>query len=290
MKKLFNPKRLLKKRNSAGFTLIEMIVAVLLLGILVVGIMTFASPIFNMMKTNQKSARATMLAEAIDVYITGCLRYAVRAEVFTNADLVDAKDHGMADDSSGGMLNLTIFMQAGDNASKYEVRCLGITWMDEGSTNKKKLMLTNCLVDPDMGHKLKILDVQKVFDDSMYHNLYPRIEFSTFKLQDNTGAPLSDKANGYKITSKIFASPECYNVALGDAGRDATPESFKGATYVECFNMLKGDGSPYPASEVVKMFATTDGALTYRDMSRDYSEGSNTYYYPDTFIYYIVQK
>ena len=321
MKKLFNLKRLLKKRNNGGFTLVEVVISCALLGILVVGVVSFMAPVMSMVQMNQKNARATMLAEALDVYISGCLRNARKVEVFTNTSVGEVTSSGIYGTSaevSGGKLNLTLFMSAGNNYDLYEIRCLGITWEDDEMspvTGRKKLIVTNCkveMVSDKYNNDLRIKDIQKVFDDSMYDGLYPVITLETFKTQNDDGSPGSYAANGYKISSKIFADPDCYDIT-SDAARENTTLAFEGVTYVECTNMKTKttvDGEekrvPEPASairqvrkdqkedpsnpdsKIIKSGAQT--AIESSNSSDRYSIGSKTYYYPSTFIYYIVPK
>lgn len=291
MKKRFNLKRLLSKRNNGGFTLVEVIISCMLLGILVLGVVTFITPIMNMMTNNKKTARATMLAESINTYIMGTIRGAEKIEVFTGVPYHQAVLKGMDDDHSGSMLNLTIFMGAGDNASKYEVRCLAVHWVTDTSSpiaGKKKLMLTNCMVDNNFSagyaNKLKIVGIPtKVFDDSMYSDLYPMITVETFSRQDSSGKDTHINANGYKISSKIYLDMDCYSTT-SDTARENGTLSFEGVSYVQCHNIGN-------ASSIANVYSTQNGIDLGVSFSGNlYTENEHDYYYPSTYIYYIVRK
>lgn len=296
MKKSLNLKRLLKKRNNGGFTLIEVIISVALLGILMMGITMFISPILNTIKLNKKNARATMLAETLDSYISGSLKNAKYVLVVTNTTqermtTVGATGITYAQDT------IIPFMRA--NSDDYEVRCLGINWVEEKSsssdfTGNKKLMITNRKVDNNFSsgynNQLVIIPAtseterkrEKVFDDSLYSLLYPVIDVETFKAQNPDGSEADANAKGYKISAKIYSDPACYNV-ISDAAREKSYLAFEGVTYAQCANMTT------PASDVVPL-ATTQAAIDSRAADSAYANGGNNYYYPDTFIYYVVPK
>ena len=320
MKKLFNLKRLLSKRNNGGFTLVEVIISVALLGILVIGVTTFATPVMNMVKVSQKSARATMLAEAIDVYISGCLRSASRVEVITNTTLENAvagiinestvaiADHMRETDPSTGL----------PYSATNEVRCIGISWLDDNISGRKKQVLINCKVNNNFSegavNNLNIIlpdsgEPDRVFDDSLYLNLFPVITLENFFTIDSAGDPTDKRANGYKIISSVYTNLECYNT-LSIATRSAAGLAFEGSTYVECVNMAEfytDDANkfvkenleapeiatmfPYPAStppSYTKEQKAAQDAIDSLKSSRQYSEAGNTYYYPDTYIFYVV--
>lgn len=290
MKKLLNPKRLLKKRNNSGFTLLEVVVSCALLGILVVGVMTFASPIFNMLKVNEKNARATLLSETLDSYIAGCLKNAKMVEVFTNTSLEHAENAGMA--GTTGHQNINQFMTA--NHDNFEVRCIGINWfVDEASpiAGRKKLVLTNCQVDNNYSvgydNNLVIINATKMFDDSLYNGLYPIVTLETFASQDSAGNDTSTNAPGYKITANIYSDPKCYSVT-SDTARAKSHLSFRGATYVQCVNM-RNDTGFIPASEITELNTTQDAIDSGRS-ANEYTENGESFFYPDTYIYYVVPK
>lgn len=306
MKKLLNLKRLLKMRNNRGFTLVEIIIASVLLGVLVVGVVMFVTPLFDILKSNKKNARATMLAESIDTYIAGCIRGAQRIEVIQNTTLEDIMTSGLTltEEAKKAKERIFKYMEAGTNATKFEVRCIGITWMTDTSTlnSAKKQILVNCTVDNnfspgfDTTNTLKILNedldgdgandhVTKVFDDSMYNNLYPRISIETFKTVDETGAETATNASGYKVSSKVYLDMDCYNVLSAERGN--TNLSFDGAAHVECPNIkvaepivtIKDEQNAIDSGRSGRVFTENAGAL-----------GEKNYYYPDTFIFYVVPK
>ena len=287
MKKL-NLKRLLQKRNNGGFTLVEVVVSCALLSILVLGVFGFVSPVMSMISTGKKSARATLLAESIDSYISGQLDGAKYVAVY-QAYVREFTKSGVAamnGDKSKGLGKITQFMKKGDNIDKFEVRCISIRFVEDSISNKKKLMLTNEVINNNKSiiNTTSIFQLitddsdvnkYKVFDDAMYNGVYPVVTLETFPKDSDP------KASGYKITTKVYGNENCYNSL--EAERNKTPLAFEGSTYVKCMNMSE------PAEE------PTSGNLQSRieqgaSNGSGYTSGSFKYYYPDTYIYYAVLK
>ena len=72
MKKLI--KLLKRRRKNSGFTLVEMVISCGLLGILVVGITLFISPVLQSAASNEVNVRATLLADTVNNYISRTTR------------------------------------------------------------------------------------------------------------------------------------------------------------------------------------------------------------------------
>ncbi len=321
MKKL-NLKRLLKKKNNGGFTLVEVIISCALLGILVIGLFSFATPVMNMVSSGKKNARATMLAETIDSYIAGMLKNAKLVEVFQYTPTFKttfAGSMGLKGAASGdlnkGLNKIDKFMQEGDNKNKYEVCCIGISWMEDSRrAGQRKLMITNNKVDTATAtYTLRLTNIAKVFDDVLYDGLYPIIRLENFGVvstpsststsapaasTSSGGTPSTTWAGGYKILCDIYADNTCYNVESPEA-RLQSRLAFRSASYVKCLNMAE------PASDIINMSDTgdvQDAIDTNKGWNVSspvpgvingeikYIENDKEYFYPDTYIYFVVPK
>lgn len=291
MKKLFNLKRLLKMRNSSGFTLVEVILSCALLSILVLGIMTFVTPVLRMMTLGEKNARATMLAETIDTYVTGVLRTARKVEIFENVDLDTAFSGGNSlfayGPSDGGLNSIQEFMAIDGNDLKYEVRCLGFVMDNVGSDESEYgVRVVNFKkVDPTT-LQLDTTKQTDAFGKIMYEGLYPIIKFDTFLAQNqSTGdAIVGSNANGYRISTKVYSDLKCYSRAT-QAERDNSRLAFEGITFFEMVNYFKADDSgtslvSIPASDIIKVSEVQP--------AMDAQADTVLYYYPATLIYYVV--
>ena len=286
---LSNLKRLLGKR-SKGFTLIEMVISVALLGILVTGVVMFMSPVMDMIQSNKKNARATMLAETINSYVMGNLSKAKIVYIFAgqNVDSI-IKDGPLTFDSYAG--NITTLFGPGKYADENEVRCMGMVWMKDNSptgANRKKLMLVNCKVDSKTLKIDKKADVVQVFDDALYSDLYPTIHLDIVKNASG------DIVNSYEVTTNVYVTPKCYNTI--QELRDINPV-YKSTSYVNCPGLSGAytrKGQLYPTTisgalteEEDKIQASID---TWYDVDNGFTDGTNNYFYTDTLIYYVVEK
>lgn len=302
-------KRLLRLRNSSGFTLVEVIVACALLGILVIGVMGFAVPILSSIREKEKNARAFMLSEAISTYIYSTTQYAYYVSTFTGAA---AKDTVGADETitkltytgtefpkkNGKGLSTLKACYDKLGSDKYEIRCIGIRWREDQISGEKKLMVTNEKVD-----QVKLtLDPAKsrlVFEECFYNDLYPMITFENYsnQYQIKEGDTLVDRvedkdlniAPGLGLIVDVYTSLDCYNT--GSGVREKAVISMSGTSYIG-FNNIRSTITNPGSYEVVPNMAVNsyDDALAKEDASAVYSADGEDYYYPDSFIYYIVHK
>lgn len=316
MKKL-DPRRLLKKRRNSGFTLVELIISCALLGILIIGVVTFATPVLNMINSEHKSARATGLAETLDSYISGTLRNAIKIQVIQNTSFERIYNPEVVNDSALGLRDIYDFMCEGDNADKYEVRCLGICWITDqsspyysssvsGAAVPKKQMIVNLklrnVFAPGSDKSGALMPVAtslspksdgsmrngafKVFDDALYNGLYPVINVETFKAKDSSGSETTANANGYKITANIYSDRKCYST-ISQTQRDKSHLAFTGITYTEFINPDPNKDTVIKDITVLNVLQNTIDA---NKGSRQYIQDGASYYYPDTYFFYVVSK
>lgn len=296
--KISKIKRLLSKRNKGGFTLVEVIVSCALLGILVVAITMFVSPIMETIRVNEKNGRATMLAETLDNYIAGCLRDAAEVEVFVNTSIERAKNSGTttvaadqglktAASNTEGLYKIEKFLQDNGGTTKYAVHCIGIRWVEDKTTGNKKLMVTNETVNNSptgTNYSLNITSTteNKVFDDVMYNGLFPVVSVENFsKTKDTNGNYTPPYSKGYKITTKVYVEHSCYNTA--ETVRNGASPAFEGVFFASCDKLKDNISNVITLNDV-------QSTINANAATRQYTVGSNNYYYPDTYIYYVVRK
>ncbi len=279
MKKLLKLKRLLRARNKSGFTLVEVIISCSLLAILVLGIMSFVTPVLKMLSSGQKNARATMLAETLDTYISGVLRTASVVEVFENVPIAAPSTSNLSMASYGsGITNINTFMATDDNSDKYEVRALGIITKNEGDLNRQGVRVYNMDVDQST-FAAKMPTASLAFHDLMFEGLYPIVQVSTFlseedDVDESAGIP---NAKGYKVETLVYTDSKCYNIDSDE--RDKSLLVFQGVTFFENLNFKTG------ASDVIKVAADAQTAM---DAYAEHSSGG--LFYPATIIYYVAPK
>lgn len=317
-------KRLLRLRNKSGFTLVEVIIACALLGILVIGVLGFATPVLKNVRAKEQNARAVMLSEAIDSYIANSIQYAFYVQTFSECTVRDTSP-------SSGDPNVLSMKYAGKEFEKqqgrglsdmlnclkndlagevYEIRCIGVRWVTASNFGDKKLVITNEKVDQDTG-KLDPSKSQLVFDTVFYDGLYPIIRFENYnnqyQLKDESGA-LKDQvkpedvdiAPGLRIVTDVYLSPDCYNIK--ENVRSRAVMTFSGMTYADLPNIRSNllNKGVYKIQPNINVHYTVDGtgdvipsymsAYLYDSSHSSYSDGGETYYYPESFIYYIARK
>lgn len=290
MKKLLNLKRLLKARNSSGFTLVEVILSCALLSILILGIMMFVTPVLKMVTSGQKNARATMLSETVDTYIAGVLRTAKKIEVFENIEFSSSSSGDLDLSSYGsGIGNISTFMSEGENSANYEVRALALVCKDEGAITSQGVRLYNAKVDPST-LKLEASSIKpanQALNDLMFEGLYATIFLENFAEQDEDGNDVSTNAKGYKISTVVYNDTKCYD--LTQDVRDKSIQAFMGVTFFQTLNISAGEDlstiiDPYgydPANRNTAVQAAMD---THGEAA----EGK--LFYPATIIYYVAPK
>lgn len=297
-------KRLLRLRNSAGFTLVEVVIACALLGILIIGVMGFITPVLSSVREKEQNARAVLLSKAIDEYIANTIQYAYFVTTFSGAasgdttgasPAVAALKYTDTEFEKKQNKGLSTLKTCFDNMTNdtYEIRCIGVRWRADSASGSRKLMLTNETVN----QSTLALDPAKsrlVFEECFYDGLYPVITFDNYSNQyqingvNRVEDSKVDIAAGLMITADVYTNPDCYNIKSDT--RDKAMVSYTGVTYTSFNNIKsnlinKGDYEIIPNIEVKSYddAKSADGAIVY-------SEGGESYYYPESFVYYIARK
>lgn len=309
-------KRLLRKRNNGGFTLVEVIVASALLGILVLGVLGFVQPVMRSVREKEKNARAVMLGETVESYIANSTKYAYYVQTFSGVTASDvtaaagsnppiltkAYDGTEYPANAGASLELMLHcLKNVLGTENYEVRCIGMRWRDDPKSGGKKLMLTNEIVDQDT----LALDPDKtkdVFETCFYDGLYPVLTFGNYNNQYKVldeGGNVVDRyaedelqlASGLEINMDIYLDSACYST--NEAVRNSAMVNYVCTTFADYRN-ISSVNTINPAKEYkvqpnveVNTYAealASSGGLVYNN------DEIGPCYYPDTFIYYIARK
>lgn len=269
-------------RNKSGFTLVEIIISCALLAILVLGIMSFVTPVLKMVTSGQKNARATMLAETVDTYISGVLRTAKKVEVFENVNVTSSTSADislMASSPDGaGLHDISDFMATEDGLN-YEVHGIGIVTKDSGEITAQGIRIYDLIVDPATlnikKESFQPANDRQTFNDLMFEGLYVTVKLETFKQQTEDGTETGNNARGYCISTRAYSDTKCYN-ATSQEERDKSQLAFEGVTYFERLNLAE-------TSDVIQVASVQDS------MDAHTAEDGKLYY-PATIIYYVAPK
>lgn len=318
-------KRLLRLRSKSGFTMVEVIIASALLGILVVGIMGFVTPVLNGVRTKEQNARAVLLSEAIDTYIANSIQYAyyvatvdcaASGDTLGTVPKVRSSAYQGTEFETGAKGVDELFNRFNSMSSSYEIRCIGIRWIeDDPIAHTKKLMITNEQLAKDASGNYTGALVDNgwvsVFESVFYDNLYPVVRLENYsnqyQIKDDAGVLVDQVkpedvsiAPGLKIVTDVYLTPDCYNIKT-DVREKQLSLTFSGVTYADLPNIrsnLINSDKTYKIQPNVTVHTTDAGGkkvASYQDAyvsdpSARYTADGETYYYPNSFIYYIARK
>lgn len=237
--------RLFKKRNSAGFTLVEVIVSTALIGVLMVGIVLFMAPVFSMVDTNETAQRADRTTTTLEHYISKSLRNTVFVKVYTGAKVTDITNPDGAireDPDFSGEEGIEKFMEG--HKDNYQLNCLSIKYVEDTNprnsslgNNPHKFMLYNESFDTNYNH----LSSTAVFEECFYEDIYPKFTFSRDSMKvelDKDGKIIPEDADPKPEVSKtlypgIQLDIDIYN----DENMTDFGHIFKGTSYIEINNI-----------------------------------------------------
>ena len=204
-------KRLLSKRNNGGFTLIEVVISVGLLGVLLVAMTIFVTPILQASNETQTDIRAGILAESLEAYIDRSVKVSKYVTVFSGVSAANLP-------TIYGDVALDRF-DATKVDPDYEVRCIGINWETDVQTNEQKYMLKIWKVKEGVGTNHVRLDTSnKVFEDCFYDGLFPEISVEQLKLYEEDGVTVKQTAPALWLEVNVYNNAAMSNMAMAGDG------------------------------------------------------------------------
>ena len=276
MKKLL---RLLKRRKkNSGFTLVEMIISCALLGILVVGITVFITPVLKAAGTNEVDVRGTLLADTVNNYISRSTRIANYVKVFTNADREDAYEGGdiAEDEDIKSMMQYVKKATYPDGRPIMELKCISFTWANDPQTQENKYMVMNETFKNSISTAINTEPI-RVFEDCFYEGLFPT--FTIEQLKGTDVAPTkSDSGDSSESDSESTPEEETLVPAIKLTTAVSSDPEMKNADFIGVgfteYGQIKN--KQINASGEFQFYKT-------RDMER--TGEHNT-----TFIYFVVRR
>lgn len=290
-------KRLFGKRNNAGFTMVEVIVSMALLGIMVLGVLGFMAPVMSTVAETEKNARGVMLMEAVDSYITSSLRYAEYIKIYTNV-----KEGTDPTDGDADFIEMT-----GKVNSTHELRCISFSWMETGVKDEYRLVLRQNRVDQTT-FKIATLpngkpDAINVMGDCIYDDLYI---VPNFKLIDNNyDVPSAADPSvmtpkyadgdpnlhyiGFQNITRVYRDNLCYSIDA--ANRAASSLAYEGESFTSCTTIASNyTNKPSAGGYKYKIYEINEGVYDATGVTTHTDDTGMTMYYPETYIYYVARK
>ena len=193
-------RRFLACRRNGGFTLAEMIISCALLGILILGIVMFISPILETVSTTNASTRASNAAESIEYYISRSIRNAAYIAVFTDTGFSDVQSP--ASD--------TIAELKAKTDSNYSLKCISVRYAMDDKSQTYKYFICNETVETSGALKSNPSDnldpKTLVFDPCYFDGIYPKVVLIQVQQEQDDG---SNKAMpAVKIDVEVYDDPQ----------------------------------------------------------------------------------
>ncbi len=172
-------RRLFNKRNAGGYTLVEVIVASALLGVLIIGVLGFVTPVFSILQSSDEVKKAERTVATIEHYISKSLRKSLYVKVYNNATLDDLNGWVQEDDDDLKDTMLGFF--DAERKKTYTLQCLAIEHRTDNNIRNsstgataQKYMLYNYTYNWSTG---EFVDPVNVFEECFYEDLYPKFSF-----------------------------------------------------------------------------------------------------------------
>ena len=277
-------KRRLMRRNNGGFTLVEVIVSSALLGVLLVGMIMFISPVMQIMQDEQKDARGNIIGASLEHYISRSVRSTIFLKTFTNATITDTNIGG-AINTDPDLIAMMNWCGLPANQNRYEVRCISIRKTEddrnrtEGNLPTSRFMIyqeyfATGATNLDPSYSLP------VFDNAFYGDLYPRITVkqATNKYEENR---YSDSQVADPATEEGRPSIEVTVDIYDDQNFGPTNRVFTGFGLTELFMIANKDRMTDGDTKDAKIYAP----VQVRTEAIANTENAH-----DTFIFYIARK
>ncbi len=271
-------KRLLSKKNKSGFTLVEVIISTALLGILILGMTMFMSPLFGIIQDSTADVRANNLGTSINYYLSRSMRNASFIAVFTNAKYGDFT----SDNGSNPVKTIKEMGTYVTGHANYQMKCISIRKVqDYKNSGTSKYMLFNEKVDASgmldstdnpTGSKADRL----VFEKCYYDGLFPMMEFSQPKLKKLK----EDGSGDYEETTDLAPSIQIKVTIRDKDGTDANDVIFIGEGYSELRN-IKTSQDDASLNLGYKIYSPVPTIINTSPAPTDTT---------DTFIFYVERE
>lgn len=265
--------RILKKRGSGGFTLIEMVVSVALIAVLLAGMLLFVTPVIQSFNDTRTSFTAENVATCVQEYITRTLRNANQVAIFTNTNAAALGSGTYAT----RITSMNSYCQGinGTNPNKtYLLKCISLRYEDLDGDGNFSYYMYDESVDMTSNGALNATGKKLIFSSALYKDLYLTYDFAK-------------PANGDFDPTKAESDK---NKKLRDDALEMTIQAFKD----EGYNHLVFYGTGISELRQVKVMLAAGGKDTDYNLTiapdtplafKDTVDGSR-----DIFIYYVIRQ
>lgn len=209
--------RLLRKRSSSGFTLVEMIVSVALLAILLAGMMIFISPVLRSFNDNQTDNNAQNTTTCVQEYISRKLRNSYQVSIFENTSYTAIQANSAYKSQIEAMNDFCAAINGPSAVNKtYVLRCMSLRY----DTADQRYYLWDESVNMSSKGALDQSKSRKAFADCLYDDLYITYEFSLPKNGDYAADPSKDefRKDALQMDFKTYRDTGCTSLIFQGQG------------------------------------------------------------------------
>lgn len=272
--------RILKRRRSSGFTLVEMIVSVALLAVLLGGMMLFVAPIVRSFNDTSTDLTAENVSTLTEEYITRSIRNANQVAIFnyvsesdlnsSSAKLSDGTSYSDVIKGMNDYCNKINGVGCADDAKKYLLKCISLRYEDGKYVLYRESVQSN--------GQLKSADKVKVFSDCLYNDLYLTYDFG--KTANKDYGVTDSKTAGYEYRPDTLSLAV---TAYGDSGHSNKLYVGSGLFELRQIKVMLDQDVTNASDYYLKMaHENTDTTpFTFADSSDDQR---------DIFIYYTIRS
>lgn len=247
--------RLLKRRRSGGFTLVEMIVSVAVLAVLMVGMILFITPIIRSFNDTNRNMVAENISTCLQTYISSSIRNASKVVIFGNTNDADLKANGL---TTVNALRTYCSEKTDDGEYAYILKCISLRF---DTTDGRYYMYTEDIPITNTTEPLGTTHTP-VFSKCLYNELYTTFDFEKpLDMDKASETPQPVRKDTMQITVKTYSDSSFSNLVFVGTGltelRQIKKDIAKNQTSSTCeFSIY--DGTAATASDSVKFNSSSD--------------------------------
>lgn len=276
--------RLFKRKNSSGFTLVEIVVALALLAVLMAGMMIMITPIVRSFNDTSRDLVAENVSTCVQSYITSSIRNANQIVIFANTNDTKLKENG-----NTVISDLKKFCQTktSDGNDAYTLKCISLRY---DSSDQRYYLYTetiNTSGSGDTSDPLNAATRTEVFSRCLYNDLYINYDFDKPLDMDKTGeAQQPVREDALQMSVETYADAAYSNLIFAGTGltelrqikkdiaKNGTGPSYK-------LVMYNGEG----ASSVIPVYKEGSSIPSCGVKTSERTTGAENLY-----IYYVIRN
>lgn len=261
------------KKTSGGFTLAEVIISCALLGILILGVIMFVSPILETVGNTNTCTQASNVAKSIEYYISRSIR---------NAAYITILDKENAADVVTDYSDIIDQLQQQGEVDNYSLKCISIRRLLDNKSKTYKYFICN----EEVGSAIDLNTPTLVFDPCYFDGIYPKVTIRQVSQKKEDGTPDPDKyMPAVEIKVDLYDGVDMRDSKTNLSENDLI---FSGKGYtvfrnIEMYADLEDDDKPSILPRVTKQVGKFPPPVAGDEKDSIHNDDDHN----DTFIFYV---